>query len=199
METNIEAYIKDSVDALFHYTKLPIAVEKILFDRKLRLSLTKNTNDPREYSYRYFYATGSRMPPGFQHLYTQALDELDRLLHSEGRILCFCSNKRPTIMSDRSHAQEDPMAVPTGWAKPRMWAQYGLNHTGVCLVFSKEELERQLSHIADFNRFDFVRYGPAEVIGTLGMTINGNALSDQGVSVACLNHFKGNAPIIAIR
>ena len=82
------------------------------------------------------------------------------------------------------------MAVPTGWAKPRMWAQYGLNHTGVCLVFSKEELERQLSRIADFNRFDFVRYGPAEVIGTLGMTINGNALSDQGVSVACLNHFK---------
>ena len=31
-----------------------------------------------------------------------------------------------------------------GFGRPRMWAQYGDNHTGVCLVFDRAALEREL-------------------------------------------------------
>lgn len=31
-----------------------------------------------------------------------------------------------------------------GFCKPRMWAQYGDNHRGVCLVFDRERLEKQI-------------------------------------------------------
>lgn len=53
MNVNFNKFI-ETEDALFHYTKLSIAVEEILFKRRFKLSLLKNTNDPREYSIKLF-------------------------------------------------------------------------------------------------------------------------------------------------
>ena len=45
----LEEFIK-SDDAIFHYTRASVALEKILFDGKFRLSLLKDTNDPHDHT-----------------------------------------------------------------------------------------------------------------------------------------------------
>ena len=50
MKMDLNEYI-ETEDALFHYTKTSVALEKILYTQKFKLSLLKDTNDPREYKY----------------------------------------------------------------------------------------------------------------------------------------------------
>ena len=190
MNKEIDSYIRDSEDAIFHYTKLSVGIEKILFERRIHLSLVKDTNDPREYSYRTFYAVGSRMPDDFSKLYSQVLDELDRLLRFQSRIVCFCSNRRPRILVNDHKTKEDADSIVGGWAKSRMWSQYAEGHTGLCLVFSKKAIEEQMQSVSEFYRIDQVRYGPPEAISAQGMTINGNTLSQQGVKDYSINHLR---------
>jgi hypothetical protein len=36
-----------------------------------------------------------------------------------------------------------------GWARARMWEQYGENHQGICLIFDRDSLVRHLTHDLD--------------------------------------------------
>ncbi len=136
-------------DALFHYTKLSVAIESILHTKKLKLSLLKDTNDPRENKFKSFNAIGNASSTVSPENSTEEISKkvnpiLDRILRFESRVLCFCSNKKPTLILNDSRSVVDEHNCLEGWNKSRMWSQYGENHCGICLVFSKDSLETEL-------------------------------------------------------
>lgn len=141
----IDEYNIDSDDALFHYTKLSIAIESILPTKKLKLSLLKDANDPRENKFKFFGSFYFGLPPDSpDSISKEAHPIIDRILRFESGVLCFCSNKKPTLILNDDNTVVDKHNCSEGWNKSRMWTQYGENHRGVCLVFSKESLEKEL-------------------------------------------------------
>ena len=129
----------DSNDAIFHYTKNE-AFLQIIKNMRLRLSPLEKMNDPMEY----------KRPPFTFHQYgdanrsyeceNEAWNKMSLLKLNECKIACFCSNYKYPIKA---------------YLRSRMWSQYGENHEGVCLVFSKKAIK----NIVDKNdKFEIVSY-----------------------------------------
>ncbi len=122
----------ESEDAIFHYTSKETLFEKILPQKKLKFGEFTGTNDPQEYRPKFIGAVGwgwDRSSSGTR----DALDYLEDLLHKKSKFLSFCTN---TIIDNKIKS--------SGLLKSRMWSQYGVNHTGACLVFSKKKLIESL-------------------------------------------------------
>ena len=84
-------------------------------------------NDPRESKQWYFsHSSGPEVPP----------DVGKRLLSTE---LEFRSHVNVAAFAADRLATK-PVLFDAGFARPRMWAQYSGNHTGVCLVLYRAEL-----------------------------------------------------------
>lgn len=144
---NIDEYIK-TPDALFHYTKTSIAIENILHMKKLKLSLLNDSNDPKEYKYKSFNITKCSSDPNITlQLKNKVSPIINRILRKEYRVMCFCTNNKPTLILSDGRSAKDEYAYSKGWGKSRMWSQYGQNHFGICLVFSKSKLEDVLNNI----------------------------------------------------
>lgn len=121
-----------SKDNIFHYTKVQTALEYILSTLELRFNKFLDSNDPREYKdsrigprYNVIIYDDDRMKKIQENIIQSKLEQY--------KVICFCINPQ-SKKSDRY-----------GWRKPRMWAQYSVNHNGVCLVFSKSKLANQLN------------------------------------------------------
>ena len=185
----LEEFIK-SDDAIFHYTRASVALEKILFDGKFRLSLRKDTNDPHEYKFIFLSMRGSRLPPEAVELYNEAHPVIDRIIRMESRVMCFCSNTIPTIILDNGKTIQDNVVNTIGWNKSRMWAQYGENHRGICLVFSKKAIEADLADIKENVIAENIQYTTRVGISPDAYTLNGNQLVEDGVEGYCYNHIK---------
>ena len=193
---NVDEFIGTD-DALFHYTKSSIA-EKILHTQKIKLSFLKDSNDPKEYR---FIDTipmdwGSLQPAEENmKLINQAMQNIDKIVRSEHRILCFCSNKKPTlILKDRTECMDD-YAYLKGWFKPRMWVQYGELNYGICLVFSKKDLAIDLEKIkGKVNNYksDYVKYTQEEGIPQEAIIIECDRIVSNGPEEYSINHVKEN-------
>jgi hypothetical protein len=185
----------DTEDALFHYTRTSTALEHILFSKRLRLSLLKDTNDPSEYKFKLFNMSGWSLPDNAPGLSKDALPVIDRILRSECKVMCFSSNKRPELILKEGTSVEDQYSCSAGWSKSRMWSQYGENHFGMCLVISRTALESTLRGIQaariDF-RCRFVRYAQ-DWIDWHAMTLDGNRLVNEGIDAYCEKHVVENA------
>ncbi len=121
----------DTQNSLFHYTSVETARDFILPTSTLRFSRQETLNDPKESKNRHFYGTGSK---------DLDLNRITNLiveyLTQNVKVCCF--------------SRDDPNVTPTGkfpldlyamgHMKPRMWASYGDQHKGVCLVFDKKKL-----------------------------------------------------------
>ena len=144
----LKEYIETD-DALFHYTSASIAIKYILNTKKFRLSILYDMNDPREYKFKLIESSHGRCSATTNlaerdTLFNDTRTAFNRMLRRECKVMCFCSNVKPTlILSDRS-SKEDEYFCPNGWAKSRMWSQYGDNHYGICLILSKKELVKDL-------------------------------------------------------
>lgn len=116
----------NSDDAIFHYTKKETAMEYILNDKKLKFGLFHSTNDPHEYK--------KRLTPAFgwgdinDSIYLESMNLIDNTIQNTA-FLSFCGNSNNK-----------------GFKKPRMWSQYGQNHSAICLVFSKESLVKTIQN-----------------------------------------------------
>lgn len=177
-------------DAIFHYTKLNIALEHILYDGKFRLSLLKDTNDPWEYKSKLLSMVGWSLPPEASKFYDDAHPLIDRIIRQESRVMCFCSNKSPTIVLSTRKILEDPAPPSFGWSKSRMWAQYGENHRGICLVFSKKEIEAKFANATGARFTNHMTYTASAAAPISGVTLNGNQLIKDGVESYCYNHIQ---------
>ncbi len=84
-------------------------------------------NDPRESKQWFFgHSSGPEAPP----------DVGKRLLSAE---LEFRSHVNVAAFATDRPATK-PVLFDAGFARPRMWAQYSGNHTGICLVLDRAEL-----------------------------------------------------------
>jgi len=184
-----------SDDALFHYTRTSIALERILSSGKLRLGLLKDTNDPREYKFKLLNLQGWSLPDGVEDLVRDAHPVFDRILRAQCRVVCFCTNALPEIELDTGEFEIDQYASNIGWNKSRMWSQYSENHHGICLVFSKAAIQEQLKGLSDtfsWHVSGYVRYMRNDRIPRSAVTLNGNQLAKEGVEKYCAHHIQGH-------
>lgn len=116
-------------DAVFHYTRRTTALEKILSKNCFKFSSLMNTNDPYEYKSKMIGAVGWGWNAKVEKEIFQTCNLVDKLLSENISFLSCCAN---TI--------ENSLLTNHGCLKSRMWSQYGENHEGICLAFSKEKL-----------------------------------------------------------
>ncbi len=126
--------LKDSSNFVGHYTSMKVACEFILKDRQIRFSSLRSTNDPRENKERMIGVgwTGHHKPPAQERV--SASEALKRAYLDFSKVFC------GTVDA------ENPRGLNTKkcFGRPRMWAQYGDNHGGVCLVFDRAALDVEI-------------------------------------------------------
>ncbi|MDD5064899.1 MAG: DUF2971 domain-containing protein [Phycisphaerae bacterium] len=156
---NLKEYI-ETPDALFHYTKTSIAIKHILNTKKFKLSILNDMNDPREYKFKLFNSHGTFAPDEESHdiLLNEAHDAINRILRFECKVMSFCSNVTPTLILSDGSSEKDKYFYSKGWDRSRMWSQYGENHYGICLILSKEELEKALQTQMEKYKTNYVTY-----------------------------------------
>jgi len=142
--------IEDSVlnsNMLFHYTKSTTGLEKIICNKFLKFNNMENTNDPkesRERDIKISYDTSKTNEVNTNISYYKKL--LNDIRLKETKLLCFTTNKKNIDKKFKKNCNES-LLYQTGFFKPRMWAQYGENHRGICLGFDKDELVKAMSSI----------------------------------------------------
>ena len=135
---------KDENKLLYHYTKMCVAKDHILKSGTLLLGSFGNMNDPKESKiWEFNLGTNQNRDLGRYNQF-ELSKRLSDALKNNAWLVCFCRDSGPLT---GNHLQD---IAKRGYAKPRMWAQYAEKHTGVCLVFDREllgkQIERSCSH-----------------------------------------------------
>ena len=120
---------------MYLYTKMETARNFIIPNRTFKIGSITKTNDPKETrSWRFTLGT-----QGNGNLMAYNSDEwsekLSNALKANTKVACFSRDSQP-LSGD--HTRD---IFLRGWGKPRMWAQYAESHTGVCLVFDRQNLD----------------------------------------------------------
>ncbi len=176
----------ESDDAIFHYTKLEIGLEKILPTRKFRLSSMNQTNDPQEYKNWNFSLSYTGEEIDVKEKWEYAHYELNNIIKKKSFIGCFCTNRK-NICEDQFNYKSDKINF-YGYKRSRMWAQYGDRHKGMCFVFSKTSVEEHLRKLFSTNvKCLNVQYFCNDSIYRASV-INGNNLNDYPINEAIDKH-----------
>ena len=127
---------------LCHYTRKDTALEKILFTKKIKFGQFMFTNDPKESAGMMgaFFLPDSK-DPDIISLAQDLRENSVRIRQEEWKVLCLSRNR--TERGVRSGLLD---TLSKGYCKPRMWAQYAENHTGICLVFHGKRLAEIIRH-----------------------------------------------------
>lgn len=174
----------DSKDAIYHFTTKEKALEFILNDKELKLGTFSKTNDPQEYKTKLL-STLDDSSLEYKKRISQIDAQINTIIRSSG-FLSFCEN-----------TYENKRVKQHGYKKARMWSHYSANHTGICLVFSKEKLLKKMYKIFDEISIiysDSIKY--FDVIenknGTPPLIINENILKKKNSKNIALNYLKEN-------
>ena len=159
----------NSDDAIFHYTKKETAMEYILNDKKLKFGFFHSTNDPHEYKGRLTSAVG--WGEINESLYLELMNLIDNTIQNTA-FLSFGGNSNNK-----------------GYEKPRMWSQYGQNHSGICLVFSKESLVKTIKNELSQDYLVYHENVNYKEIDSESLSIEDNNLTKNEI---ILNHIKQN-------
>ncbi|MEZ5078114.1 MAG: DUF2971 domain-containing protein [Solirubrobacterales bacterium] len=123
---------------LFHYTTREAAFAHILPFHQLRMPSLEQMRDPLENKTWFLGGAGwvaqtSRNEPV----------KATELAHLQFNMLANEIRKRARLLALTVDADGySPLAseFSRGWARPRMWENYGENHQGICLVFDADQL-----------------------------------------------------------
>ena len=99
--------------------------------------------------------------------------------------LAFVPIDVPTLLLEDGEEAADEYALTEGWNKPRMWAQYGENHRGACLVFSKQGIEAAINATTlttGRRSTGYIRYTQKNRMPYESFTINAAQMIQQGVA-----------------
>jgi hypothetical protein len=186
-----------SEDALFHYTKTRTGLECILPAGQLRLTALRETGDPRDYKERFSGLMSSTgLSDELVNLHDEARPVLDRIIREESRVACFCTNGLPEVQTEGGGYEVDRYAIPGGWNKSRMWSQYGDEHRGLCLVFSRKAFEERLAASTASWSAGRVRYVRKEGFRHQDPFVDGEALLRDGVDPYCLEHVRRYSEVL---
>jgi hypothetical protein len=146
-------------DTIYHYTTSETALSHILKRMALRLSPRSQSSDPIENTGHFFSYSGCRHGDGIHADALRLTNESKEILRKTKQV-CFCRNN--------SIEDEKGMTFPPfekyGFAKPRMWDQYGDKYKGVCLAFSLKKLLENASKInITGNDLNYLTYHDSEV------------------------------------
>ncbi|MCW7551666.1 DUF2971 domain-containing protein [Endozoicomonas gorgoniicola] len=167
-EDEITRFIS-SCDALYHFTRKDTAIEHILDNQTLRFGDFKLTNDPQEYKSKMTSAIGWGWEDSHLDKIAETTFSIEKLVKSSG-FISLCQNR-----------YEDDQLVEEGCLKSRMWSQYAENHTGICLVFSKQALMQEIENqLASEHQIlsDYVTYkDPSVKLTSTALSVDGYQLS----------------------
>lgn len=134
-----------------HYTSKDKAIS-ILYDKRINFSPLLSCDDPRESKQWNFGFIGAEQMFCLKN-FREALYVFDNYIKNNSMILCFCGWNNEEINFGKNaipHYRQDYYRV--GWSRSRMWSQYGVKHTGVCLVFDRKQLEEQFKSTFEPNK-----------------------------------------------
>jgi hypothetical protein len=138
---------KQKPKKLYHYTKLEKAIQHILPDKSLRMNTLINMNDPNE---NLLYITNYNEG----HKFYVFLEDfvLAKKVQTETSILSFST--------DRQLSLEKNLIKIKGYQLQRMWAQYGENNAGICLVLDYDKFINENKNKISENKIidDYVSY-----------------------------------------
>lgn len=130
---------------LFHYTKREIALEKILFDKKIKIGQVGRTNDPKESEPWPLFIMDNTFSQGpldnADVLINKIKREAELIQKEEWKVLCLTKHSKK-----RARTKGGFHRLLEGYARPRMWAQYAENHSGVCLIFDGKKLGENIKN-----------------------------------------------------
>lgn len=139
--------VKNPGKYVYHYTSSKTSIDHILKYGTIRFSPFTKTNDPRETKLWTFKIKDSvkiinntDMPLKREIIlniakFNETNQKILNRIKEKYKLLCFTS--------DDTYQPRSPSLTSgfhRGWGKPRMWASYGENHKGVCLMFNKKQL-----------------------------------------------------------
>jgi hypothetical protein len=135
--------LQDHNKYVYHYTKAETLIEYVLPNGTLRFSRFANVNDPRE-SKNWFFSFADP-PADLNH--AQINEQLNSIIKHSYRIGCFVTDVENAVWTEEGN---DPLSMlyERGHSRPRMWAQYGDNYHGACLVFNRDVLDRCIRETA---------------------------------------------------
>ncbi len=144
-------------DNVCHYTSWKKAIS-ILRDKQINFNSLKSCDDPRESKqWNFDFLAGSAQRICLEN-YKKIPKEFDNYIKKNSMILCFCGwNNEEMDFTNNQIASFRQDFHRVGWTKSRMWSQYGVKHTGVCLVFDRKKLEKQLKSTFKKNKIFFGR------------------------------------------
>lgn len=128
---------------LCHYTKKDIALEKILFKRQIKLGSCGNTNDPKESGWQSTAVAAPINNDLHIDFLNKIATEADKIRKEEWKVLCLTKHSPKRKPNDRIKGDVVRWFSP-GYSRPRMWAQYAENHSGVCLIFDGKQLHENI-------------------------------------------------------
>ena len=126
--------LKDQTEFVYHYTRAEAAINWILPSRRLKLGAYAKTNDPKEVK-QWTFGLGN-VPLQADHV---SIDEISARVSSaiKQQAHVFCAGVDTGLVEGAGYEIHC-----RGFARPRMWDQYGDKHKGVCLIFRRARLDK---------------------------------------------------------
>jgi Protein of unknown function (DUF2971) len=123
--------------ALCHYTKGEAAFEHILHDQVLRMSPYARMRDPLENRELAFVSATAVDDSQAEDIRLLHLGELIQQVRNRMVLLSLTADAE-----DGYGPEHEPFM--RAWARARLWEQYAQNHAGVCIVFDRVSLLKDL-------------------------------------------------------
>ncbi|MEC7642863.1 DUF2971 domain-containing protein [Idiomarina sp.] len=131
-------FLKEHNKYLYHYTSVEKAVKFILKNRTLMFNSLRGTNDPKEYkNWKFDFHIENNLSPTHEES-IQLWHDVSDEIKTKCKVLCFSKD-----MSGLGENFLNDIYL-RGYSKPRMWAQYGDRHKGLCLIFDRERIKSLL-------------------------------------------------------
>lgn len=126
--------LADTSEYIYHYTSADTLLKYILPQKRLRFSPLSRTNDPEEKKWHITCATGNPEDNWANGRIFDITNTISKGIAANTRIICFSQDTCP------DDGFMGGLYFNKGFAKPRMWAQYAQNHSGVCLAFKRDKV-----------------------------------------------------------
>lgn len=181
-ELGTPAWMDGGDHLLFHYTSAETALRHILPEGKLRMNPYEAMRDPLE----------NKEIPFAIRLRTESSASID-LLDAQAAVRDMRNQMRLLSLTSDATGYDSPQlrAFGRGYARPRMWEQYGGKHTGICLAFDAglmtrdfwEELQRHGSPACGP-----VEYTPGGFATSEARWLDGDGLTESNMLPALTAH-----------
>ena len=141
-----------------------------------------NTNDPKEYKSKMTAAFGWGLKDKHNLTISKVMSKIDSITQSGG-FLSFCENQ-----------YKDKSLMQHGYKKSRMWSQYGYNHSGICLVFSKKLLLEEILKRSDTTILyaGTIQYQKLDETKNDILNIDGDELDAMDLGEIAFRHISNN-------